>query len=155
MTLSHVIVILLIQPCQLSSKSNSHISPPLLRLYKSQCIFHTVSHSDIVQQCIQISNRINSSNVHTYILRLFYIASSIRIFILIDPIFNSSHPSQWFSELHTGTQKVQLDNSTQHSRVKGWRSDSSLWRWQVWTLLMTDIFVTEFSETISNKNAFQ
>ena len=42
-TLSHVIVILLILACQLSSKSNSHISHPLLRLYKYQCIFHTVS----------------------------------------------------------------------------------------------------------------
>ena len=39
----------------------------------------------LVQQCIQISTRINSTNVHTYILRLFYIASSIRIYILIDP----------------------------------------------------------------------
>ena len=39
-----------------------------------------------MQQCIQISTRINSSSVHTYILRLFYIASSIRIFILINPI---------------------------------------------------------------------
>ena len=46
---------------------------------------------NFVQQCIQISTRINSTSVHTYILRLFYIASSIRVFILIDPIFNTSH----------------------------------------------------------------
>ena len=44
---------------------------------------------NFVQQCIQISTRINSTSVHTYILRLFYIASSIRIFILINPIFNT------------------------------------------------------------------
>ena len=40
-------------------------------------------------QCIQISTRINSTSVHTYILHLFYIASSIRMFILINPIFNN------------------------------------------------------------------
>ena len=43
----------------LSSKSNSHISLPLLRLYKSQCIFHAIQFN-FVQQCIQISTRINS-----------------------------------------------------------------------------------------------
>ena len=41
-----------------------------------------------MQQCVQISTRINSTSVHTYILHLFYIVSSIRMFILIDPIFN-------------------------------------------------------------------
>ena len=39
-------------------------------------------------QCIQISTRINATSVHTYIFSLFYIAC-IRMFILIDPIFNS------------------------------------------------------------------
>ena len=47
-----------------------------------------ILHIYFVQQCIQISTRINSSSVHMYILRLFNIASSIRMFILIDPIFN-------------------------------------------------------------------
>ena len=59
-TLSHVIVILSVLPCQLSSKSNSHISLPLLQLYISQCIFQC-NHFNFVQQCIQISTRINSS----------------------------------------------------------------------------------------------
>ena len=49
---------------------------------------HIQFNFQLVQQCIQISTRINSISVHTYILRLFYIASSIRMFILIDPIFN-------------------------------------------------------------------
>ena len=50
-----------------------------------------------VQQCIQISTRINSSNVHMYILRLFYIASSIRISILIDSFSNGllTNNSTW------------------------------------------------------------
>ena len=39
-------------------------------------------------QCIQISTRINTTSVHTYIFSLFYIAC-IRMFILIDPIFNT------------------------------------------------------------------
>ena len=46
---------------------------------------------NFVQQCIQICTRINSTSVHTYIPHLFYIASSIRMFILIDPIFNRGH----------------------------------------------------------------
>ena len=63
---------------------------PLLRVYINQHSSNAYSVQDLnfVQQCIQISTRINSSNVHTYILRLFYIASCIRIFILINPIFN-------------------------------------------------------------------
>ena len=44
---------------------------------------------DFVQQCIQISTRINSTSVHMYICVCFIRnVSSIRIYILIDPIFN-------------------------------------------------------------------
>ena len=71
MTVSHAIVILLILTCQLAPKSNSHISHPLLQLYKYQCNFYTVSQFNFVQQCIQISTRINSSSVHTYICVCF------------------------------------------------------------------------------------
>ena len=46
---------------------------------------------NFVQQCIQISTRINSTSVHTYICVCFIRnVSSIRIYILIDPIFNNS-----------------------------------------------------------------
>ena len=65
MTVSHVIVILSVLPCQLSSKSSSHVSLPLLRLYIRQCISQCIQYNfNFVQQCIQISTRINSSNVH-------------------------------------------------------------------------------------------
>ena len=48
---------------------------------------------NFVQQCIQISTRINSTSVHTYICVCFIRnMSSIRIYILIDPEFNSYHP---------------------------------------------------------------
>ena len=88
MTVSHAIVILITLTCQLAPKSNSHISQSFVAsVYKPasfQCL--SIQIFNFVQQCIQISTRINSSSVHTYILRLFYIASSIRIFILINPI---------------------------------------------------------------------
>ena len=72
MTVSHVIVILSVLPCQLSPKSNSHISLPLLHLYKYQCVLQC-DHSDLqlVQQRIQISTRINSTSVHMYICVCF------------------------------------------------------------------------------------
>ena len=89
MTVSHFIVILLILTCQLAAKSNSHISQSFVASVYKPAFFQCYSvHFNFVQQCIQISTRINSTSVHTYILRLFYIASSIRIFILINPIFN-------------------------------------------------------------------
>ena len=97
MTVSHVIVILLILTCQLAPKSNSHISqsfvasvykPAFFQCYSVPCSVQV--QFNFVQQCIQISTRINSTSVHTYILRLFYIASSIRIFILIQ-----SNNSTW------------------------------------------------------------
>ena len=43
---------------------------PLLQLYKSQCIFQC-NQINFLQQCIQISTRINSSSVHTYICVCF------------------------------------------------------------------------------------
>ena len=45
---------------------------------------------NFVQQCIQISTRINSTSVHTYICVCFIQnVSSIRIYILINPRFNT------------------------------------------------------------------
>ena len=59
---------------------------------------HIQFNFQLVQQCIKISTRINSTNVHTYILRLFYIVSSSRMFILINPIFNSNNRDSTSSE---------------------------------------------------------
>ena len=42
MTVSHAIVILLTLTCQLTPKSNSHISLPLLRLYISYSISNAI-----------------------------------------------------------------------------------------------------------------
>ena len=65
-----------------------------------------------MQQCIQISTRINSSSVHTYIFVCSTLrVSSIRIFILIDPIFNITY-------LHSFS-FIQQINET-------------LWRWRWW-----------------------
>ena len=89
MTVSHAIVILLTLTCQLTPKSNSHISLLLLRLYINYSIFNaihftptpcTVQYSssfNFVQQCIQISTRINSSSVHTYI----FVCSTLRVIL--------------------------------------------------------------------------
>ena len=43
LTVSHFSVILSVHICQLAPKSNSHISLPLLQLYKYQCIFQCYS----------------------------------------------------------------------------------------------------------------
>ena len=78
MTVSHAIVILLTLTCQLTPKSNSHISLLLLRLYINYSIFNAIHFSPAsctVQQCIQISTRINSSSVHTYI----FVCSTLRV----------------------------------------------------------------------------
>ena len=80
MTVSHVIVILLILICQLTPKSNSHISLPLLRLYINYSIFQCIFSFQLAQQCIQISTRINSSSVHTYIFVCF-IRNSLRVIL--------------------------------------------------------------------------
>ena len=75
MTVSHAIVILLILTCQLTPKSNSHISQSFVAsVYKPaffQCSSSPVSYT--VQQCIQISTRINSSMyiVHISFVLLF------------------------------------------------------------------------------------
>ena len=55
----------------IGSNGNSHISLPLLRVYINQ-YFSMHLQFQIVQQCIQISTRINSSSVHTYIFSLFH-----------------------------------------------------------------------------------
>ena len=91
MTVSHAIVILLILTCQLTPKSNSHISQSFVAsVYKPaffQCSFSPVSCT--VQQCIQISTRINSSKyiVHTSFVSLettFYLCVILQGFV--DPI---------------------------------------------------------------------
>ena len=70
-TVSHAIVILLTLTCQLAPKSNSHISQSFVAsVYKPAFSMHL--HFNFVQQCIQISTRINSSSVHTYIFSLFH-----------------------------------------------------------------------------------
>ena len=88
MTVSHAIVILLIPTCQLAPKSNSHISHSFVASVYKPVFFQCSIYSTLCSN-VSRSSRINSSSVHTYILRLFYIAFSIRMFILIDPIFNS------------------------------------------------------------------
>ena len=100
MTGSHAIVILLILTCQLTPKSNSHISHSFVAsVYKPaffQCLFSSVPTSvqfrvqystvqlQLVQQCIQISTRINSSSVHMYI----FVCSTLRVILqgFVDPI---------------------------------------------------------------------
>ena len=82
MTVSHAIVILLTLTCQLTPKSNSHISLLLLRLYINYSISNSMYSTaqfkfQFAQQCIQISARINSSNVHTYI----FICSTLRVIL--------------------------------------------------------------------------
>ena len=86
MTVSHTIVILLTLTCQLTPKSNSHISLLLLRLYISYSISNAIQFQ-LAQQCIQISTRINSSSVHTYIFVCF-IRNSLRVILqgFVDPI---------------------------------------------------------------------
>ena len=95
MTVSHAIVILLILNCQLTPKSNSHVSHSFVAsVYKAaffQCLFSSssVPVSCTVQQCIQISTRINSSMyiVHTSIVSLettFYLCVILQGFV--DPI---------------------------------------------------------------------
>ena len=73
-TVSHMIVILF----------NPHLSRafltclnPLLRVYINQ-YFSMHLQFQLVQQCIQLSTRINSSNVHTYICVCFIRDNSSR-----------------------------------------------------------------------------
>ena len=98
MTVSHAIVILLTLTCQLTPKSNSHISLPLLRLYINYSISNAIQFTSLqlrvqystvqlqlVQQCIQISTRINILQCtyvhHSFVLHCVY--SSISVYILI------------------------------------------------------------------------
>ena len=67
-TVSHAIVILLNNPL---SRAILTFLSPLLRVYINQ-YFSMHLQFQIVQQCIQISTRINSSSVHTYIFSLFH-----------------------------------------------------------------------------------
>ena len=75
MTVSHFNVILSVLICQLAPKSNSHISPSFVASVYKPAFFQCYSlqvQFNFVQQYIQISTRINSTSVHTYILHLFH-----------------------------------------------------------------------------------
>ena len=76
MTVSHAIVILLILTCQLTPKSNSHISHSFVasvyKLQHFQCIFSSNLYSNVTT-----STRINSSSVHTYI----FVCSTLRVIL--------------------------------------------------------------------------
>ena len=80
MTVSHAIVILLTLTCQLTPKSNSHISLLLLQLYINYSISNAIQFQ-LAQQCIQISTRINSSSVHTYIFVCFTLRVILQGFV--------------------------------------------------------------------------
>ena len=67
-TVSHAIVILLNNPL---SRAILTFLNPLLRVYIN-LHFSMHLHFNFMQQCIQISTRINSSSVHTYIFSLFH-----------------------------------------------------------------------------------
>ena len=82
---------------------------------------------NFVQQCIQISTRINSTSVHTYICVCFIRnVSSIRIYILIDPRFNTLVSSN----LLTCPEILQLfqksDWFPSWTRIHGWFFGSSM-----------------------------
>ena len=66
---------------------------PLLRVYINQHSSNAIQFQ-LVQQCDYIYQN-KFFNVHTYILCLFYIASSIRISILIDPLGLLTHNATW------------------------------------------------------------
>ena len=67
-TVSHAIVILLNNPL---SRAILTFLSPLLRVYINLHFSNDIQFN-FVQQCIQISTRINSSSVHTYIFSLFH-----------------------------------------------------------------------------------
>ena len=118
MTVSHAIVILFILTCQLTPKSNSHVSHSFVAsVYKAaffQCLFSTssVPVSCTVQQCIQISTRINSSMyiVHTSFVSLettFYLRVILQGFV--DPIMQhllNKFGEKTFVHFITKTNKV-------------------------------------------------
>ena len=83
MTVSHAIVILLTLTCQLTPKSNSHISLPLVaivyKLQHFQCLF-----TSNLQSNVSRSTRINSSSVYTYIFVCFTLGVILQGFV--DPI---------------------------------------------------------------------
>ena len=98
-TVSQFIVILLILTCQLAPKSNSHISQSFVASVYKPTFFQCYSRLQLVQQCIQISTRINSSMyIRTSFVCSTLHVSSIRIFILIDPIFNTRKHLGWLGK---------------------------------------------------------
>ena len=83
MTVSHAIVILLILTCQLTPKSNSHISHSFVAsVYKAaffQCLFSSSMYSNVTT-----STRINILQCTYVHLRLFYLRVILQGFV--DPI---------------------------------------------------------------------
>ena len=83
MTVSHAIVILLILTCQLTPKSNSHISHSFVAsVYKAaffQCLFSSSMYSNVTS-----STRINILQCTYVHLRLFYLRVILQGFV--DPI---------------------------------------------------------------------
>ena len=76
---------------------------PLLRVFINQHSSNAIQFNFIhVQQCIQISTRINSSSVHTYIFVCF-IRNSLRVILqgFVDPIMQQICPlyQTYLSEL--------------------------------------------------------
>ena len=59
---------------------NLILSHPLLRLYINYSISNA-NHFQLAQQCIQISTRINSSSVHTYIFICFTLRVILQGFV--------------------------------------------------------------------------
>ena len=59
---------------------NLILSHPLLRLYINYSISNA-NHFQLAQQCIQISTRINSSSVHTYIFVCFTLCVILQGFV--------------------------------------------------------------------------
>ena len=59
---------------------NLILSHPLLRLYINYSISNA-NHFQLAQQCIQISTRINSSSVHTYIFVCFTLRVILQGFV--------------------------------------------------------------------------
>ena len=97
MTVFHANVILLTLTCQLAPKSNSDISQSFVASVYKPAFFQcsTVQEFNFVQQCIQISTRINSSSVHMYIFVCFI--RNISNIQQTAPLFlNTSRYEIWF-----------------------------------------------------------
>ena len=121
MTVSHAIVILFILTCQLTPKSNSHVSHSFVAsVYKAaffQCLFSTSSIpvSCTVQQCIQISTRINILQCTYVHLRLFYLRVILQGFV--DPIMQQWHSFMSAHDLKMACQNLIFLSDLHFSRI--------------------------------------